>query len=75
MKIQYFKATKRTNRFRENQIVWISFMHANHLEIKFNWRGSGRMVNGIVDKFASCVGEIKEMEIDKKFYKRIVKEV
>ena len=50
-------------------------MHANHLEIKFNWRGSGRMVNGIVDKFASCVGEIKEMEIDKKFYKRIVKEV
>ena len=71
MKVQYFKAQKQTRRFKKNQKVWIELHCANHLYIWFKWRGRGRYVSGVVDKFAKCVGEIKEIEVNDDFAKRI----
>jgi hypothetical protein len=70
-KVKYFKAQRRTNRFNENQKVWIRMEYANHLEIYFRWRGKGRYVGGTIDKFASAVGEIKEIDVDDFFAKRV----
>lgn len=70
MKVKYFKAKKRTHRFRENQKVWISYEYANHLEIYHRWRGNGRYVHGTIDKFANAVGELKEIEVSDLFAKR-----
>ena len=71
MKDEYFQAKTKTNRFNANQRVWIRSNHANHLLVWFRWRGSGRYVSGILDKFAGCVGEIKEIEVDDGFARRI----
>ena len=61
-KLKYFKALKQTRRFSFNQKVWIKAEYPNHLEICFKWRGSGRMVNGVIDRFGAEVGEIKEID-------------
>lgn len=71
-KIQYFKATKTTNRFNKNQKVWIVRNHSNYLHVFFKWRGNGRYVTGDCDKYANCVGEIKEIEVSEDFYNRIM---
>ena len=75
MKIEYFKATKKTRRFNKNQKVWISLNCANHLYINFKWRGKGRYVRGIIDKHIPTVGEIKEIEVDKIFGERITRKI
>jgi hypothetical protein len=69
--IKYFKTTLRTKRFSKNQIVWILFNHANHLEVRFKFRDKGRYVNGYCDKSAKYIGEIKEMEVEDSFYNRL----
>lgn len=70
-KVQYFKSTKETNRFNKNQKVWVRLDCANHLMIYFKWRGKGRYVNGIIDKFDKCVGDIKIIEVENSFAKKI----
>lgn len=71
MKVQYFKTTKRTNRFNLNQKVWLRKHYDNHLYIWFRHRGSNRYVRGIIDKFAAAVGEIKEIDVSEDFAKRV----
>jgi hypothetical protein len=72
IKVQYFKSTRKTHRFNENQKVWISFNYANHLSIYFRFRGKGRWVGGIIGKFHSSVGEIKTIEVEYNFAKRFI---
>lgn len=72
MKIKAFRATRKTNRFNKNQRVWVVVNGANMLKIVFKYRGSGRYVNGVVDKFASCVGELTEIEVAEDFAKRLI---
>ncbi len=69
--VKYFKATKKTKRFNANQKVWIIFDCANHLCVRFKYRGKGRYVNGIADKFAKYVGEIKTIKVSKEFVNRL----
>ena len=71
MNVKYFKSKKQTKRFRENQKVWIRYEYGNHLQLFFKWRGNGRWVTGICDKFAPFVGEIKTIDVDESFAKRI----
>ena len=71
MKVKYFKAVKKTNRFNKNQRVWVRSEFANHMWIWFKWRGKGRYVAGTIDKFSLCIGEIKEIEVEDAFAKRI----
>lgn len=70
--IQYFKSTKKNNRFNENQKVFIKHNYANHLEVRFRFRGSGRYVSGVIDKDDKSVGEIKIIPVADEFYKRII---
>ena len=70
-RVKYFKSRRRTNRFNKNQKVWIEHEYANHLAIRFRWRGKGRYVSGIIDKFSSAVGELKEIEVADGFAERI----
>jgi len=67
MEIKYFKYTKKTRRFNKNQKVWIVEEYSNHMDIAFKWRGSGRWVKGVIDRFTKCVGEIKTIEIKDSF--------
>lgn len=69
--VQYFRAVKATHRFNENQKVWIRVRYANHLYIWHKWRGSGRYVAGVIDRFAKAVGELKTIEVDDDFADRI----
>ena len=69
--VQYFKATKQTNRFNKNQKVWIKLNMANCLMVWFKYRGKGRYVSGMCDKLAPYVGEIKTIEVDDSFAERI----
>lgn len=69
--IQYFKAARQTPRFRKNQTVWIRQMFANHIWIRFKFRGRGRYVNGTIGKLSTAVGEIKNAEVDDEFADRI----
>ena len=73
MTIKYFKAAKNTRRFRFNQQVWIVHEYANHMDIVFRWRGKGRYVSGVIDKFSPCVGEIKTIEVVETFIHKIYK--
>tara|TARA_R110000782_G_C14613945_1_gene392461 strand:- start:49 stop:270 length:222 start_codon:yes stop_codon:yes gene_type:complete len=73
MKVEYFKATEKNNRFNKNQIVWIGINCANHLFIYHKFRGSGRYVSGKIDKDSPLVGELKSMEVDNEFAERILK--
>ena len=72
MEIQYFKALKRTNRFNKNQKIWISYRWANHLNIYYKFRGKGRYVRGIIDKFSPWVGEIKTIKVTESFGNQII---
>ena len=73
--LKYFKSQKRTNRFNKNQKVFIRLSAPNHMWIRFKFRGKGRYVNGIIRKYdAPEIGEIKEIEVGKEFYKRILGE-
>ena len=72
MEIQYFKATKQTRRFNENQKVWISWRHANHLDIYYKWRGKHRYCRGTIDRWSKPVGELKTIEVDDAFARRII---
>lgn len=82
MLIKMFKAQKQTKRFRKNQKVWVVLDCANHAYIRFKWRGSGRYVNGVIDKWNStqkanwntAIGEggFKEIEISDDFGNRLL---
>lgn len=69
-----FRATHTTKRFNVNQRVWVRYDLGNSLKVWFKFRGSGRYVSGRVDRFATCVGEIKTVEVDDAFAARIVGE-
>ena len=69
--VQYFKAAKNTHRFNANQKVWIALNCANHMRIWFRWRGRGRYVSGVIDKWSGVVSEIKTIEVEAAFAKRI----
>jgi hypothetical protein len=69
--VTMFKATERTPRFNANQRVFVSFEHANHLDIYFKFRGSGRYVRGVIDKASPARGELKAIEVDDSFAARI----
>ena len=71
MEVKYFKSTAKTNRFKQNQKVWVRYEFANHLDLFFRWRGNGRWVTGTCDKFAPFVGNIKAIDVDNSFADRI----
>lgn len=74
MEIEYFKVLKQTKRFNKNQTVFVRFNMANHMHIYFKWRGKGRYVQGTIDKFATCVGKIKKMNVEDAFAKKVMGE-
>jgi hypothetical protein len=75
--VKMFKAKKQTKRFRKNQKVWVTKSFANYAYIRFKWRGNGRYVNGVIDKwnwsakanFNTSIGEegFKEIMVSKSF--------
>jgi len=69
--VKMFRSTRTTKRFNINQKVWVRFDYPNHLVILFKFRGKGRYVKGTIDRFAKCVGEIREIEVDDAFAARI----
>ena len=81
MKQKMFKAKKKTSRFNENQLVWVTHDFANHAYIRFKWRGKGRYVNGVIDKWNctkranwnTVIGEdgFREIEVCDQFAKRM----
>jgi len=71
MKVKYFKATKQTHRFRENQKVWVRYEHANHTDIFYKFRGNGRWVCGVCDRWAVFIGDIKEIDVEDSFADKI----
>ena len=73
VEVQYYKARKRTRRFNSNQKVWVSYSHANHLNIYYRFRGNGRYVRGSIGRWSEPVGELKTIEVDDEFAKRIHK--
>jgi hypothetical protein len=81
VKVEMFKAKKQTKRFNKKQDVWVTFNCANHLYIRFKYRGKGRYVNGIIDKWNTSgtklnevIEEIKSIDISEEFHKRLIKE-
>lgn len=75
--LRYFRAKKSNRRFRLNQKVWISTEQANHLCVKFRWRGKGRYVTGIMPKWdrqyqnlnpVIGIDGIKEIDVADTFY-------
>ena len=71
MKIEYFKTLRQGKSFNKNQKVWIRLNCANHLDIWFKYRGKGRYVSGVIDKFSTLVGEIKEIDVSEDFARRV----
>lgn len=87
VKIKAFTAKKDTNRYRKGQKVWVlnDFDFGNHCYVVFKWRGNGRYVKGVQDKW-SCnkktewlevIGEdgFKEMEVEKDFHDRLLAKI
>ena len=70
VKVRLFRAARDSHRWRANQKVWIELLCANHMYVRFRWRGRGRYVRGIVDRFTCAVGEIKTIGIDRDFAER-----
>lgn len=79
MIVKMFKAQKQTHRFNKNQKVWVTCEFANHLYIRFKFRGKNRYVDGVIDKWATgegynpVIGEggLKEIEVNESFFKRL----
>lgn len=68
VEVELFRASKDTHRFRKNQRVWVAMNFANHLWIYFKWRGKGRYVKGVIDKFdGGGISEIRKIVVDKPF--------
>lgn len=75
--VKMFKAKKQTKRFNKNQKVWVVYDFGNHASIRFKYRGYGRYVNGIIDKwnwtakanFNTVIGEegFKEIMVSRSF--------
>jgi len=72
MKIKMFKTTKETKRFSKNQKVFITKVDDACFHIKFKYRGKNRYVKGTIGKHHKAIGEIKEIDIDEDFYKRLM---
>lgn len=82
MLVKMFKAKKQTKRFRKNQKVWVIHDFGNHAYIRFKWRGNGRYVNGVIDKwnwtkkanYNTVIGEngFKEIEVSDEFGNRLL---
>jgi len=70
-KVEYFKAARRSNRFRENQKVWVALNAANHLYIWYRFRGKGRYVKGLIDKESSAISVIFEIDVSDDFAERV----
>lgn len=72
-KVKMFRAQTRTRRFRKNQKVWVREEHGNHLSVWFRWKGSGRYVQGTIDKFHNTVGllPLKEFTVSNEFAQNI----
>ena len=51
MLVKMFRAKKQTKRFKKNQKIWVIYDSANHAFIRFKWRGNGRYVNRVIDKW------------------------
>ena len=74
MIVKMFKAKKQTNRFNKNQKVWITLEFGNHAYIRFKFRGKGRYVSGVIEKWNftnkanwnTVIGEegFKEVKVD-----------
>lgn len=71
MKVEYFRATCSSSRFKKNQKVWIQGSQSNHLYVCYKFRGDGRYISGVVDKRINLVGEIKSIEVDEALARRI----
>jgi len=78
--IKMFKSNKTTKSINLNQDVWVVNDYANHLDIRYKFRGKGRYVNAIIDKwnhkgtsYNQIIGEngLKEIEVDEEFYLRL----
>lgn len=69
--VKYFKTTRKSHRFNKNQKVWIAESYGNYMSIYYQFRGSGRYVHGDISKKDTVIGEIKEIEVDDEFAKRI----
>lgn len=83
MKILFFKAQKNNNRFKKNQKVWVTMNGANNAHIRFKFRGTGRYVNGVINKWDDSLkpikwntvigeGGFKEIEVEEEFANRIL---
>lgn len=71
MKVSIFKAACQTHRFRKNQKVWVREMCQNHMVVWYRFRGKNRYVEGTVDRWATCVGPVAEIDVDEAFWQRI----
>ncbi len=69
--VEMFHAAHSSKRFKPNQKVWVQLNCANHLLIRYKFRGNGRYVSGQIDKHSTCVGEIKAIEVDSDFAARV----
>lgn len=72
--VQYFKVQKQTARFRDGQKVFIRHLFPNYMWIRFKHRGNGRYVNGRISNHSKAVGDIKSIQVDSSFAKRITGE-
>ena len=72
MKVQYFKAQKRTHRFNKNQKVWVSYRMGNCLDIYYRFRGRHGYVYGTIDRWSKPVGELKTIDVHEDFARRIL---
>jgi len=69
--VQYFRATRKSNRFNQGQKVWIRLRFGNHFWVWYKFRGKGRKVSGMIDADNSAIGPIKTIEVSDKFAERI----
>lgn len=66
-----FRATKDSHRFTKNQKVFVYCDCGNYLLIYHRWRGKGRFVYGKIDVTSPLIGEIRKIEVDAAFAKRV----
>lgn len=68
--VQMFKAARDGKKIRANQKIWIVHNYANHLELRFKYRGSGRYINYRCDKQATFVSDIRVIEVSGEFARK-----